>query len=106
MGVALFKAQFRVSADRFEVAAVPLSDGENPWEQYAPTLCWEDAGPIILKNRISLVWDCAEDASSEWWNAVDQFDECRVQYQSNPLRGAMIVFLMFREQANVQDNTA
>ncbi|HCR2217384.1 TPA: DUF2591 family protein [Enterobacter hormaechei subsp. steigerwaltii] len=83
-----------------------VSDDENPWEQYAPTLCWEDAGPIILNNRISLVWDCAEDASSEWWNAVDQFDECRVQYQSNPLRGAMIVFLMLLEQANVQDNPA
>ncbi|MGG5836100.1 phage protein NinX family protein [Huaxiibacter chinensis] len=63
-----------------------------------------DVWPIILKNRISLVWDCAEDASSEWWNAVDQFDECRVQYQSNLLRGAMIVFLMLRESANVQDN--
>ncbi|HFK5791750.1 TPA: phage protein NinX family protein [Enterobacter asburiae] len=66
----------------------------------------EQAWPLILKNRISLVWDCAEDASSEWWNAVDQLDECRVQYQSNPLRGAMIVFLMLREQANVQDNPA
>ena len=52
-----------------------------------------DAWPIILKNCISLVWDCAEDASSDWWNAFDQFDDCRVQYQSNPLRAAMIVFL-------------
>ena len=25
MGIALFKAQFRVSADRFEVAAIPLA---------------------------------------------------------------------------------
>lgn len=54
---------------------------------------WSDAGPIILKNRISLVWDCAEDGSSDWWNAFDKFDACRVQYQSNPLRAAMIVFL-------------
>lgn len=53
-----------------------------------------DAWPIILKNCISLVWDCAEDGSSDWWNAFDQFDDCRVQYQSNPLRAAMIVFLM------------
>lgn len=58
-----------------------------------------DAWPIILKNRISMVWDCAEDASSEWWNAIDQFDECRAQYQSNPLRGAMIVFLMMQENS-------
>lgn len=58
---------------------------------------WADAGPIIVENCISMVWDCAEDASSAWWNAVDQFDDCRVQYQSNPLRAAMIVFLMMNE---------
>lgn len=56
-----------------------------------------DAWPIILSNRISMIWDCSEDANSEWWNAVDQFDECRIQYQSNPLRAAMIVFLMMQE---------
>ncbi|HCC5988981.1 TPA: DUF2591 family protein [Enterobacter cloacae] len=56
-----------------------------------------DAWPIILKNRISLVLDCAEDASSDWWNAFDQFDDCRVQYQSNPLRAAMIVLLMMQD---------
>lgn len=38
-----------------------------------------DAWPLILKNRISLVWDCAEDASY----AVDQLDECRVQRLPN-----------------------
>lgn len=57
-----------------------------------------DAWPIILKNCISLVWDCAEDGSSDWWNAFDQFDDCRVQYQSNPLRAAMIVFLEMHDK--------
>ena len=59
-----------------------------------------DAWPIITENRISLVWDCSEDASAEWWNAFDPFDDCRVQYQSNPLRAAMVVFLMMQEQEN------
>lgn len=59
-----------------------------------------DAWPIITKNRISIVWDCSEDASAEWWNAFDQFDDCRVQYQPNPLRAAMVVFLMMQEQGN------
>lgn len=59
---------------------------------------WSDAGPIILKNCISLVWDCAEDGSSDWWNAFDRFDDCRVQYQSNPLRAAMIVFLEMHDK--------
>jgi len=58
---------------------------------------WADAGPIILENCISMVWDCAEDASSAWWNAFDKFDDCRIQYQANPLRAAMIVFLMMNE---------
>ncbi|MEG2554379.1 MAG: phage protein NinX family protein [Hafnia sp.] len=59
-----------------------------------------DAWPVIIKNRISMVWDCAEDASSEWWNAVDQYDDFRIQYQSNPLRAAMIVYLMMKESEN------
>lgn len=59
-----------------------------------------DAWPIILTNCISLVWDCAEDGSSDWWNAFDQFDDCRIQYQSNPLRAAMIVFLMMQDVKN------
>lgn len=61
--------------------------------QFDPCNDPADAWPIILKNCISLVWDCAEDGSSDWWNAFDKFDACRVQYQSNPLRAAMIVFL-------------
>ncbi|HBM3275519.1 TPA: DUF2591 family protein [Klebsiella oxytoca] len=64
---------------------------------FAPCSDPEDAWPIILQSRISMVWDCAEDASAEWWNAFDQFDNFRVQYQSNPLRAAMIVFLMMHE---------
>lgn len=59
-----------------------------------------DTWPIILNNRISMVWDCAEDSSTEWWNAVAQFDECSIQYQSNPLRAAMIVYLMMKESEN------
>lgn len=59
-----------------------------------------DAWPIILNNRISMVWDCAEDSSAEWWNAVAQFDECSIQYQSNPLRAAMIVYLMMKDSEN------
>lgn len=65
--------------------------------EFDPCVNPADAWPIILKNCISLVWDCAEDGSSDWWNAFDQFDDCRVQYQSNPLRAAMIVFLKMNE---------
>ena len=75
--------------------SVVLLNHINMWIDYCNNPV--DAWPIILKNCISLVWDCAEDASSDWWNAFDQFDDCRVQYQSNPLRAAMIVFLMMQD---------
>jgi len=100
------------SEDSFDLEVLPSEMGPI-WQtsadmvlQYSPSNgnCFNpcnnpaDAWPIILKNCISLVWDCAEDASSDWWNAFDQFDQCRVQYQSNPLRAAMIVFLMMQEK--------
>lgn len=72
-------------------------DGEYLSSSFDPCNSWADAGPIIVENCISMVWDCAEDASSAWWNAVDKFDDCRIQYQANPLRAAMIVFLMMNE---------
>ncbi|WP_420172070.1 hypothetical protein [Lelliottia nimipressuralis] len=34
-----------------------------------------DAWQVILKNRISMLWDCAEDASAEWWSAVDPMEQ-------------------------------
>ncbi|EGZ6657827.1 DUF2591 domain-containing protein [Escherichia coli] len=81
-----------------------VSDGDNPWEQYAPTLCWEDAGPIIVDKKIGLKpvrWN-------EW--RAEGNDNCGfVSYaraDENPLRAAMIVFLMMQELANVQDTPA
>lgn len=68
------------------------------WKEFDPCNNPADAWPIIFKNSISMVWDCAEDGSAEWWNAFDKYDECREQYQSNPLRAAMIVFLMTQEE--------
>ena len=65
--------------------------------EFKPCNSWADAGPIIQDNCISLVWDCSEDASHSWWNAIDQFDGCTIQFQVNPLRAAMIVFLMMKE---------
>jgi hypothetical protein len=69
------------------------------WTAFDPCNNPADAWPIIFKNSISMVWDCAEDGSAEWWNAFDKYDEFREQYQSNPLRAAMIVFLMMQEDA-------
>lgn len=78
----------------------PYVWSEDSKAEFNPCNNQSDAWPIILNNRISMVWDCAEDSSAEWWNAVAQFDECSIQYQSNPLRAAMIVYLMMKDNEN------
>ncbi|WP_411022143.1 phage protein NinX family protein [Salmonella sp. ZJHZ21_0198] len=55
-----------------------------------------DAWPIIEKYRISFLYQL-----TEW--CVDVKGASPV-FEANPLRGAMIVFLMMQESANVQDN--
>lgn len=89
------------SEDIFQLQGVIFKrHGKFQYSFFDPCNNPSDAWPIILNNRISMVWDCAEDSSTEWWNAVAQFDECSIQYQSNPLRAAMIVYLMMKESEN------
>ena len=67
-----------------------------------------DAWPIIVENKISLIhtdntWFAGIPNLDEgcWYFAPDDDGEC-VQFESydkNPLRAAMIVFLMMQEQA-------
>ncbi|MDU5684221.1 MAG: phage protein NinX family protein [Kluyvera cryocrescens] len=57
-----------------------------------------DAWPIIEKYRISFL-----DQLTEW--CVDAKGVSPV-FEANPLRGAMIVFLLMQEPANVQGNPA
>lgn len=84
-----------------------VSDGENPWEQFAPTLCWEDAGPIIQASGISIV----KYGHGMWLASSDAYCVDGVEWQidgeahQNPLRAAMIVFLMMQESANVPANS-
>lgn len=73
-----------------------------------------DAWPIIVGHKLSLInaddeWLCVPDDT-----AVDGTtgDEVQMIYSgdghvhANPLRAAMIVFLMMQRSANVQDNPA
>lgn len=56
---------------------------------FDPCNSWADAGPIIQKCRITL------DADLDIWFARD---ENNVHTDENPLRAAMIVFLMMQEE--------
>ena len=76
----------------------PTGDG---WHQIdIPDHCNNpaDAWPIIEKYRISFL-----DQLTEW--CVDAKGVSPV-FEVNPLRGAMIVFLLMQESANVQTDSA
>lgn len=61
---------------------------------------WADAGPIIEKNRITLAFDgCVWRADSEacWVDGAEW--QISGESHQNPLRTAMVVFLMMQEKA-------
>ncbi|MEG5932306.1 phage protein NinX family protein [Enterobacter hormaechei] len=64
-----------------------------------------DAWPIIADNRISIMFDGTlpeyEGEYHEWCDALSSCRNFGIQHQLNPLRAAMIVFLMMQELANV-----
>lgn len=65
---------------------------------------WADAGPIIQDNDISLI---SRRANGEWKAELflcrkDIFDTYATCFQKNPIRAAMIVFLMMKDaESNV-----
>ncbi|MCE1976272.1 DUF2591 family protein [Enterobacter roggenkampii] len=68
-----------------------------------------DAWPIIADNRISIMFDGTlpeyEGEYHEWCDALSSCRNFGIQHQLNPLRAAMIVFLMMQESANVPANS-
>lgn len=64
----------------------------------------EDAWPIINASRISIMFDGTdpqyEGWHHEWCDAISSCQKFGIQHQSNPLRAAMIVFLMMKESEN------
>lgn len=83
---------------------------EEVYATFAPCNNPADAWPIILKHRISIVFDSNDegDEAAEWVTACVGNEEHFSGYHScdKALRAAMIVFLMMQESANVQDNPA
>jgi hypothetical protein len=73
----------------------PVGDDWVP--QKIPNYCedWNEAGPIILKNMISL----KDTLSGPYWKAEKEIDDGEAQYtiaefvSDEPLRAAMIVYL-------------
>lgn len=61
-----------------------------------------DAWPIILKYKISIEFDGdnSTDPQTTWCCVQNMCRSCGINYQSNPLRAAMIVFLMMQDVKN------
>ncbi|BCU55104.1 phage protein NinX family protein [Enterobacter kobei] len=89
--------------------SVHWGDGAN-WHTYNPCNNPADAWPIINASRISIMFDGTdpqyEGEHHEWCDAISSCQKFGTQHQSNPLRAAMVVYLMMQESANVQDNPA
>ncbi|MCQ6309748.1 MULTISPECIES: phage protein NinX family protein [Citrobacter] len=86
-----------------------ISDGKmlyqknRVWTAFDPCNNPADAWTIIVEHKINIEWH--EWKNSEWMPYVLNNATTKSCYGTNPLRAAMIVFLMMQESANVQDNT-
>lgn len=59
-----------------------------------------DAWPIIAEHRISIEFDGdnSTEPQTTWCHVCNLGRTCGADYQKNPLRAAMIVFLMMQEK--------
>lgn len=65
---------------------------------FDPCKSWADAGPIIEKKRISIEFD--GDDTAQWCHTISCEGLYGIEYQANPLRAAMITFLLMQEAVN------
>ncbi|AUO67876.1 hypothetical protein WM46_04400 [Citrobacter freundii complex sp. CFNIH2] len=75
------------------------------WEFFDPCNNPADAWPIIAENKISIYAMSEADTRGKWGSEAFYPSEA-YHFNDNPLRAAMIVFLMIQDSANVQDNPA
>ncbi|WP_312284623.1 phage protein NinX family protein [Yokenella regensburgei] len=78
--------------------------GRHQYSFFEPCTNPSDAWPIIESNKINVEWHQWKDDSDKPYALNNATMISR--YDDNPLRAAMIVFLMMQDSANVQDNPA
>lgn len=76
-----------MSSEPYFNLVIRNSNGKN----FDPCNSWADAGPIISKYNISLIFGFGH------WDAMSADGESLKSEEVNPLRAAMIVFLMMQE---------
>lgn len=70
------------------------SGGDYIEYDFDPCNSWADAGPIIQENKISLTFSKSDCVATKIINDGARYRE---SYGENPLRAAMIVFLMMKD---------
>lgn len=75
-----------------------VTSGNAPWGQYAPCNDPADAWPIIVENKIDINWTMQRGKVSQSYarNSKPVGGEKHGYIHNNPLRAAMIVFLMMK----------
>lgn len=71
-----------------------VADGR--WRMFDPCNNPADAWPIITENKIS-IYAMSETDAREKWGAEAFYPSEAYHFNDNPLRAAMIVFLMMKE---------
>lgn len=80
------------------------------WTTFDPCNNPADAWPVILSSKINIEFEGdVIDGKEEWWS-IASWGRTAAEHQfhtdDNPLRAAMVAFLMMQESANVQGNPA
>lgn len=84
--------------------------GRHQYSFFEPCTNPSDAWPIIVEREISIIKDCGLHmwcaTGKAYWADGCEWQITQEVMDANPLRAAMIVFLMMQDLANVQDNPA
>lgn len=76
-----------------EYSAVQCIHTKYGWMWFDPCESWADAGPIIQENGISIT---PYGSDAVFWEAEDKYGSGKSDCDNNPLRAAMVVFLMMK----------
>lgn len=107
--VAIGSGGYDWNSDKKEVYLAAMDGGEFlPNAYFNPCNNPADAWPIIINNKISIInagdeWLCVPDGETvDGWtgDSVDCIWHSRGCVDKNPLRAAMIVFLMMQEKSD------
>ncbi|ELP5234835.1 DUF2591 family protein [Citrobacter freundii] len=94
--ILLGKDNYDWNLDKKEVYLAGIDGGEFlPNGYFAPCNNVADAWPIIVEHKINIEWH--EWKNSEWMPYALNNATMKSCYATNPLRAAMIVFLMMQE---------